>query len=104
MRNRSSHDFAEQPVLLVERTCREEERVRRSCRRPVTERECPEAVDRQRPAIGPLELTALLELAVAPGAPELEGVDVAIAKVPDEQVPTELAEIAPGNCESPRRV
>src|SRR5436309_961983 len=57
--NRRSHDFAEQPVLLAERTCRKEERVRRPCRRAVAERECPQPVDRQRLAIGGMELTAL---------------------------------------------
>src|SRR6266550_1544934 len=99
--NRRSHDFAEQPVLLAERTCREEERVRRSCRRAVTERECPQAVDRQRLAIGGMELTALQQLAGALEAPEVEGVDVAIAKVPDEQVTAELPEIARGDSQPP---
>src|SRR5438309_1871140 len=102
--NRRSHKLAEQPVLLAERTCREEERVRRPCRRAVAERECPQPVDRQRLAVGGMELTALHELAGALEAPEVEGVDVAIAKVPDEQVPAELAEIARGDSQPPRGV
>src|SRR5258705_3597098 len=101
--NRRSHDFAEQPVLLAERTCREEERVSRPCRGAVAERECPQPVDRQRPAIGGMELTALHQLARALEAPEVEGVDVAIAKVPDEQGPAELPEIARSDSEHPGR-
>src|SRR5437764_3848544 len=97
--SRSSHDFAEQPMLLVEWTCGEEERVRRSCRRAVPERECPEAIDRQRRAIGRMQLTALLELSGAVGPAEIESVDVAIAKVPDQQVTAELSEVARGDCQ-----
>src|SRR6266550_4252747 len=67
----------------------------------VTERECPQAVDRQRLAIGGMELTALQQLAGALEAPEVEGVDVAIAKVPDEQVTAELPEIARGDSQPP---
>src|SRR5947208_3041186 len=103
---RWSHDEgAEQAVPLVEGARGEEEGIRRPVRGgAATERDRPEAVDGDRRAVGGVELTARLILAIAEQLPGIEGVDVAVAEVSDEQVAAEEPEV--GRCEGdpPRRV
>src|SRR5439155_1023513 len=77
------HELAEQAVRLTERTGREKENVRRAGGCSVTEGECPQAVDHDRPAVGGFELALRCHLAVA--AMKVERVDMAVAEVPHEQ-------------------
>src|SRR5207249_3250959 len=78
---------------LVERTGREEENVRRTGGRAVTEPNGPQTIDRDRLAVGAVELAPWLQLAVAAEAVGVERGDVAVAEVPHEQVPAEGPEI-----------
>src|SRR5438552_12234826 len=103
-RGRGHHELAEQAVLLAERTSREKESVRRPGGRAVTESEGPQTIDRDRRAVGGMELALLPQLAVALEALGIERVDVAIAEVPHEQAPADGPEIGRREGEPPRRV
>src|SRR5262245_11278344 len=102
-------DFSEQPVRLLLRARGEEEGRIRAGRRAVAERDGPEAVDRKGLAAGAVQLAILLRLAVALRLLEIERVDMAVAKTPDEQVIAELTEVGrrnrqpPGGVEPPAR-
>src|SRR5437899_12591563 len=100
----AGHDFPEQPVRLADGPCREEEGGVRSGRRAVTERDGPEAVDRERLAAGAVKLATLLRLAVTLGLLEVERVDVAIAKVSDEQLAAQLPKVGRANGQPPWRI
>jgi len=89
-------------VRFVEGTGREEQGVRRPGAGPVPEGKGPQAVDRDRRAIGGVELAPRLQLAVARETREVEGVDVAVTEVPHEQVAAELPEIGGGERQPPR--
>src|SRR3989442_13415654 len=60
---RGHDEPAEEAVLLVEGAGREEEHVTRPRGRAVAESDGPEAIDRNRPTVGCVELTTLLQLA-----------------------------------------
>src|SRR5438105_8327613 len=83
----------------------EEESVFRNvARSAVAELQRPQAVDPERRPRGGVELAALLRLALALRAREVEGVDRAVAEVADEQVAAERPEACRGQRETPRRV
>src|SRR5437899_12368189 len=100
----AGHDFPEQPVRLAQGPCCEEEGGVRSGRRAVTERDGPEAVDRERLAAGAVKLATLLRLAVTLGLLEVGRVDVAIANVSDAQIAPELPQVGRGNGQRPWRI
>ena len=84
-------------MRFAEWTSGEEQRVGRSGGRAVTERNGPQAVDRDRRAVGGVQLAPRPQLAVAAEMPGVEGVDVAIAEVAHEQVSAERPEIGGGD-------
>src|SRR5207247_6361536 len=100
----AGHDFREPPVRLAQGPCREEEGGVRSGRRAVTERDGPQAVDREGLAAGAEKLATLLRLAVTLEILEVERVDVAIAKVSDEQIAAKLPKVGRGNGQPPWRI
>src|SRR5437867_1447615 len=101
---RGHDEPAEEAVLLVEGAGREEEHVTRPRGRTVAESDGPETIDRDRPTVGCVELTTLLQLAVPARPVEIERVDVPVAEVPHEQVAAELPEVCGGDGEPPGRI
>src|SRR6266849_3804605 len=105
LRRRGPHEHPEEAVLLVIGARGEEEGIRR----PVVggalaEAERPESVDGDRRPFGGVKRAAVLELAVAFQAAEVEGVNAPVAKVADEQVVAERPEIGGCQRQPPGRV
>src|SRR5437588_11640807 len=87
----SPGDGTEEPVRLVVRSSREEERVGWSVvGRAVAELQCPEPVDDQRLTVRCAQLPAVLEVPVR----QLRiRIDVAVAEVANQQIAAEAAEV-----------
>jgi hypothetical protein len=91
-------------MLVIGAGC-EEQRIPRPARgRAAAEGEPPEAVDDERRTVGGVELAALLIFAVVLGRPGVEGVDLAVAEVSDEQVTAKEPEVGRSEREPPRRI
>src|SRR5256712_9115772 len=101
-RRSSRRDRAEEPVLLVVWTRREEQRVERSVGwAAVSELQRPQPVDRELLSVrGPERADEL----PCPVRQLLERVDVPVAEVADEQVAAEGAEAGGGHREAPRGI
>ena len=83
--------------MLAPRASGEEEGVLGDVRRTaVAELQGPQAVDPQRSSRARVELAALLRLAPPLGLREIEGVDLAVAEVADQQITREESEA--GGC------
>src|SRR5439155_12554230 len=88
----------EETVLLVADPCREIQRAGAPGAGTVAKAQPPQVLDRDGPA------PAVRELAEEAAGLWVEGVDVAVAFVADEQVPGELAETGRGQGQPPRRI
>ena len=88
LRLRHEFDLPEVAVRFFIRARREVQHIRRTGRGTIAKPDAPQAVDDERFSILP-QLSLMMELAVAI---EAEGVDLAIAKIPDEKTPAEAPE------------
>src|SRR2546427_12889118 len=89
--------------MLAPRASGEEEGVLGDVRRTaVAELQGPQAVDPQRSSRARVELAALLRLAPPLGPREIEGVELAVAEVADQQITREESEAGGGRGQTPR--
>src|SRR5882724_8440293 len=91
-------DLAEEPVCLVVNPGREKQLVMLPCRAIIAEAQAPQAIDRD-----------ALPLTLGEGTQEvtgvgIEGIDLAIAEIADDEGLAELAEVVRGEGQAPGRV